>query len=491
MPRLPDRVIWVNPNDKGDIRLVEPLDDAHAQYIALSYCWGPTEPSTFLTSQATYPDRKAGINAADLPPLFLDIITCAHMLRIEFIWIDRLCIIQGDKTDWEKQAPKMGQYYGNATMTFVAASAESEMGQILVERDRQWGSSNLQVEIDQIGSLNLRFRRRPYRLWTEYRGGNYGKVSTRAWIWQERLLAARTITFTPSGLKFECHEHSVWEGYADQVTSPSWSARLKNINLAEWWRLVQEFTRRDITYSSDRLPALESVMQRVANAQGWTPLWGMWKDYLAESLGWAAYQNYNEIRGHQCRVHPEYYAPSWSWASVEGPVDFRTDMQSMASRDDPYKTSLEVLIVDTTAGALTVFAHWCSVELLCSIGRPYDGTVVAYEYECTNVPPTPDLPDKRCGDIICADVALQPMKWPLSSQGDNAVVRLPHGVELPQRTWKCKCIALLLGHTSSRANVLLLGESQRIPGAYERIAFANAWPPHMFTGKSKMSFKIA
>ncbi|OBU00198.1 hypothetical protein VE01_01842 [Pseudogymnoascus verrucosus] len=33
-------------------------------------------------------------------------------------------------------------------------------------------------------------------------GGGYGKVSTRAWIWQERLLAERTIFFTPSALKF-------------------------------------------------------------------------------------------------------------------------------------------------------------------------------------------------------------------------------------------------------------------------------------------------
>ncbi|KAH6625657.1 heterokaryon incompatibility protein-domain-containing protein, partial [Boeremia exigua] len=235
------------------------------RYIALSYCWGPKQQDTFLTDAKTFADRKAGFRASDLPPLFTDVLTCARALGIDYIWIDRLCIIQGDASDWSAQAPKMGQYYGNATLSLVAASAESEMDSILVERDPKWRSYGLNIKPQWAPdhSLGLRFRRRPYLLGWEAEGGKYGKVSKRAWIWQERLLAARTVFFTPSALKFECRNHSVWEGYGASVTSPSWTARVEKMTHLDWFTLVQEFSQRDITYSLDRLPAINSVTERI------------------------------------------------------------------------------------------------------------------------------------------------------------------------------------------------------------------------------------
>ena len=56
----------------------------------------------------------SGIKITDLPLLSRDVINVAQLLRIEYVWIDRLGIFQGDAEDWKVQAPKMGQYYGNA-----------------------------------------------------------------------------------------------------------------------------------------------------------------------------------------------------------------------------------------------------------------------------------------------------------------------------------------------------------------------------------------
>jgi hypothetical protein len=121
---LPDRVIWVNaPQTRSGIRLVETQGTQRAPYLALSYCWGPVSASTFLTDASTLAARKAGILASDLPPLFQDIVLIARELGIYYVWIDRLCIIQGSSADFEQQAPKMGAIYGNAVLTITAASA--------------------------------------------------------------------------------------------------------------------------------------------------------------------------------------------------------------------------------------------------------------------------------------------------------------------------------------------------------------------------------
>ncbi|KAF2624697.1 HET-domain-containing protein [Macroventuria anomochaeta] len=490
MPRLPDRVIWVNPDHSGDIRLVEPKD-VNAQYIALSYCWGPLQPDTFLTNAATFADRLAGIKASDLPPLFICIISYAQILRINYIWIDRLCIIQGDSKDWNTQAPKMGQYYGNATISITTASADTEMDDIIVERDEKWGSYNLQIGHDQIGSQTLRFRRRPYPLGTESRGGNYGRVSTRAWIWQERLLAARTVTFTPSALKFECRQHSVWEGYGQHVTSPSWSARLDDITPDGWWTLIDEFTRRDITKSSDRLPAIHSVMQRIASARGWVPIWGMWKDSLSESLAWQALTAMDGLEGHSCRMHPQYYAPSWSWASIDGPINSGQCMPlDGLQKNDPYLIKVSIQNVEPVTGVLTVYAFWNFALIRCRIERPYTKSaepITTYRYHCTTV-----LGNNQSTPMpVWADVALRPVQRELSLLEDGTIERVPYGMKLPQQTWECKCLCILLGNIQGRANVLLLGESSRIPGAYERIGMAPAWPPSMFTKFPPRSFRIA
>ena len=128
LPKLPDRVVWVNAplsETPSGIRLVETTQGKKkkAPYLTLSYCWGPVSPSTFLTDASNLETRKAGIAYNDLPPLFQDIVIITRLLAIEYVWIDRLCIIQGSSTDFAQQAPKMGTIYGNATLTVTAASA--------------------------------------------------------------------------------------------------------------------------------------------------------------------------------------------------------------------------------------------------------------------------------------------------------------------------------------------------------------------------------
>ncbi|KFZ15930.1 hypothetical protein V502_05322 [Pseudogymnoascus sp. VKM F-4520 (FW-2644)] len=482
LPLLPDRVIWIEANNPSRIQLIEPKS-VRAVYLALSYCWGSVSSDTYLTDASTYEARKAGIRLDDLPPLFQDIIKCARALGIQYIWIDRLCIIQGDDTDFKTQAPKMGEIYGNATVTIAAASATSEKDNIMVERDKKWSSFNVSLTVNGIGALKIQCRRRSHSLGKEDTGGDYGKVSTRAWIWQERLLAERTVFFTPSALKFECQCHSVWEGFDQGVSGHSWSAQLEGISHSSWMTLVEEFTKRDITRPSDRLPAMESVMKRIQKSTNWTPLWGLWKNTLIESLCWEAQPS--EHRGrHTCRMNPGHYAPTWSWASVDGAISYiYAKPSSFNSQTDPFNYDLECRKANATPGSITVAGHLVSIKLNVIVERkePVEGSSVEHE-ELTY-----DYVVKSSNSVgpedskLRPDVILKPWSGEIGGQLISTVVRVSYGESPPKTSWTGTCHCLLVGKTKRQCLVLYLGRSLREPGAWERIGMVDGISPTVFS----------
>ena len=75
------------------VRLVEDLDKP-VQYIALSHCWGNDQTCT--STIANRSQRLRGIEWDDLPRTYHDTIIVARRLKIRYIWIDSLCIIQDD-----------------------------------------------------------------------------------------------------------------------------------------------------------------------------------------------------------------------------------------------------------------------------------------------------------------------------------------------------------------------------------------------------------
>lgn len=495
LPLLPDRVLWVEANNATRIQLVEPRD-IRAKYLALSYCWGPTDASTYLTDASNLGARKAGIRYGDLPPLFQDVIDCARELGIEYLWIDRLCIIQADEQDFKTQTSRMHEIYGNATLTIAAASAASERDRILVERGLDWQSYNLDMNIKHVGSIPIKFRRRSHALGKESRGGDYGRISTRAWIWQERLLSSRTVFFTPTALKFECRRHAVWEGFGPDVRGHSWSAKLDNVTHTSWATQVEEYTGRDITRPSDRLPAMEAVMRRIAQNKGWSPLWGMWTNALVESLCWQSKRSDSGTGGDLlCRMNPAYYAPTWSWASVDGPISYVSAMgMGGLERHDPMVYDLEVRSVNAGSGLIRVAGRVVRVGLNCRVeapepqdleeGAPAEEGRLRYTYEIPMA-----YGDDRAFPIH-ADVHLRPWSGTVSGQREESVVRVPYGEAPPQASWSSTCFCLLVGRMTLRTEVLLLGVSPREPASCERIGVVSGLAPALFEGAPRMILDI-
>lgn len=90
-----------------------------------------------------------------------------------------------------------------------------------------------------------------------------------------------------------------------------------------WEGLIKDFTSRDITFASDRLPALAGIAKKYALERGETYVLGLWKEWLitsgCASLCWKV-ANPDEALPFRGKT-----VPSWSWASVRGAIDFEPE----------------------------------------------------------------------------------------------------------------------------------------------------------------------
>ncbi|KAF7674450.1 hypothetical protein GT037_007210 [Alternaria burnsii] len=90
---------------------------------------------------------------------------------------------------------------------------------------------------------------------------------------------------------------------------PTW---LNDEAIRRWRYVVSDYTGMDLTEQRDRLPAIAGVASQFGNVLGGRYLAGLWEIALPGDLLW---------RTHQCaQCTPQYRAPSWSWASLDGRI---------------------------------------------------------------------------------------------------------------------------------------------------------------------------
>lgn len=63
-----------------------------------------------------------------LSETFQDAITLTRQLRVQYIWIDSLCIVQDDRYDWETESATMAAVFQNAYLTIAASLAADSSG---------------------------------------------------------------------------------------------------------------------------------------------------------------------------------------------------------------------------------------------------------------------------------------------------------------------------------------------------------------------------
>lgn len=122
---IPSRLLYIPPDPiKGIVLRLKENVPLGARYVALSHCWGSKDKwPRCLTTIANYESQLRHIAWNTLPQTFRDSAIFARKLGLEYVWIDSMCIIQGDEKDWQRESTQMYSVYSNAYITFAALHA--------------------------------------------------------------------------------------------------------------------------------------------------------------------------------------------------------------------------------------------------------------------------------------------------------------------------------------------------------------------------------
>ncbi|KAF5869228.1 putative heterokaryon incompatibility protein [Botrytis fragariae] len=338
--QLPSRLLDISGSE-DDIYLVEtrdlPSSANRPSYATLSHCWGSNR--IIQTTSSTIKSFYSGIRKADLPATFQDAISVVRALGLRFIWIDSLCIVQDSLDDWKHESILMASIYSNCYVNIAATGAADSSKGCLAPRNPLYRSIPLftkgllkpESEDKSIfvrHSLNRhhQFYSTPTILRNETTS-SWGKekqeapLLSRAWIFQERYLAPRTLHFCSSELVMECRKELRCECTGLDSIASNPLRDVQDISYDSWLRAVEEFSRLRLSHETDRLSALLGIAKVFHARLMSTYLRGLWAEDLARGLLWdvtryeTVHTSASPLNLPPKRQNREV-APTWSWASM-------------------------------------------------------------------------------------------------------------------------------------------------------------------------------
>jgi hypothetical protein len=321
----PLRLVDVMSSDM--LRLVE-TKGSILKYAALSYCWGPCKAAGTRTSNVE--ERMISFSLASLPRTLQESIVIARTLKIPYIWIDRICIVQGSG-EWATEAGKMMSYYANAYLTIVPVACSSAQESFLGLHQR-WVSAMLPGfwvgEPEREMQLN-------HPTWNHVETEvDLSAWNERAWTFQERRLSARSAFFGRNGIRFECRcaafEQYNFRNRAQQnaeVFLPLPHSRSSEWNTLEmvrikWYNIVTQYVERHLAFESDRLIALSGIAEQFGMLFGGQDEYisGFWKNDLCHGLCWRFWKGFSWGLRDAASLQKSPSFPSWSWCAMRRPV---------------------------------------------------------------------------------------------------------------------------------------------------------------------------
>ncbi|KAG4432452.1 hypothetical protein IFR05_012067 [Cadophora sp. M221] len=326
---LPTRLLDLGTPNNPNIRVYKTTGtDKFLNYVALSHPWGPG-PDFFCTNRDNLKDHEQHIPFDKLPRTFQNAVTTTRRLGLQYLWIDSLCIIQGEGGDWTQEALRMEDVYSSAYCVLAASSAKAPTDGFLVPRKNNkflkfdMGGQNVSVcrFVDDFESHVLR-----------------GPLSKRGWVMQERALAHRTLFFTDSQTYFECGAGVRCETLTtieNQLVSflgdPNFPSKIvsEKSDRGERIRLYEDFYRQysrlEFTRWSDRPIAIAGLQKRVLRDLDVRGGFGVFDDnrsFLQRSLLWKKDKDDSVLERIKLESGAPIAVPSWSWMGYKNPIEY-------------------------------------------------------------------------------------------------------------------------------------------------------------------------
>ena len=276
--------------------------------------------------------------------------------------------IQDSELDWRIESARMGAIYKNAIINIAATGSSDGNGGLFHKRETA-DFQSLPVFLSwDMPRINLAHYKDSHYYLVDHeffeRDVLQSPLNRRGWVLQERLLSPRILHFSKTQVYWECCESILCENFPNGLKmkwlfSEAYTFKeipLHTISLAsqsqndlaprssngrgtvtglfplilegkhgpryltgkysqpvqamaeKWAQLVEEYSKAQLTYSTDKLVAIAGVASTI---QLWTKdeyLAGLWRSSLLYGLMWCTKQSRKTSRP------PYHRAPTWSWA---------------------------------------------------------------------------------------------------------------------------------------------------------------------------------
>lgn len=166
----------------------------------------------------------------------------------------------------------------------------------------------------------------------------------RAWCFQERVLASRTLHFASRQMYWECEHGFDEERNAtgliktknyDEFSVKHLADRLKSADRSPhpdaerqaWFWMIRQYSSRELKEQSDRLPALSGVLSELKKRLPGDKCYaGIWKSWFVRGMLWRLQDPKidSDIMVPRRPYKVAWRAPSWSFISLEGVVLYET-----------------------------------------------------------------------------------------------------------------------------------------------------------------------
>ena len=322
--------------DVVEERVVE--SSIRCRFLALSYVWGGYQQFQSTKQNQNFLGQRCSLRDAELPLTIRDAIDLVRETGERYLWVDSLCITQDDDEYKMEQIRLMDQIYNNAVAVIVCATGKNAEAGLIGFRSvsRKWTQYTAAIQ----GLIVANYAERTDSM-EEIWGS---KWRSRAWTFQEEMLARRQLTFTSNEVIFESAEGEFSEQFHDlssrlphlersdetdtHFTQSSLQRRFSSGETFEKYTdLISEYSARQMSYSTDALNAIEGVLSYLKSRFPGGFAYGLPYAYLNTALIWDPFGPVKRRR------HPTSGAPifpSWSWAGWECKVSYNNAQESRA-----------------------------------------------------------------------------------------------------------------------------------------------------------------
>jgi hypothetical protein len=356
--KIPSRLLDLN--DLVSNRTIALVDssvstEVCSSYMTLSHRWGSHKPLQLIsTTEAGF---RTGKPLSELPKLFQDACLVTFQLGYRYLWIDALCIRQDDENDWISESAIMGEIYAGSVLN-ISASAACDSSMTMFS---EYNPLSLLPCI--IRPKSKYFEKDKLEIGPYISAPLEGQpLYHRSWVFQERLLAPRVVHFTDDQILWECNhgmKSEVAQYSYPSATRTAGKLELKthfsdifsftdssNPHFRIWTEIVALYSTMALTQGSDKLVALSGIANQMSRgAVGRLGAYhaGLWDYNFALQLAWSVRDPHYQHLSHRSIM---YRAPSWSWAAIDGEVEWQLNL-AFPERD--IKVLLvNILSVETT-----------------------------------------------------------------------------------------------------------------------------------------------